>query len=197
MKVCRGGNLVPEGETEWAIPATAYGEAERACTESGGTVVDTSGGCGATESYAAPQADTQRGPQALTSGAFAAAYRLRESLAGTELVRDLDIVNNAEGLPEILHDDPALADHLAEGVGMAAGLAVDILLGGPAATFRYTQELHDWCVEIGRTISERLDDTDARDAIDRIAERMETFVDVPFSGVHRALLDEGRTATSA
>jgi len=197
-KYCKGGNLVPEGATQWPIPALPGGEGEQQCIASGGTVVEegSTGGCGSAASAQKNLGAGNPGLQGVVDGAFVAALQLRESLAGSPAVRELDVINEAEELPGVIAGNDAISERLAQAVGMASSLAVDLLKGGggPGAAIPYSEGLHDWLSGLASDVRGEVADDDVKAAIDSFVERLGSHVGTPIGDVYRSMRGEAAGA---
>jgi hypothetical protein len=185
-KVCKGGFHAPDGE--WQIPYSPYGEGEKACVDSGGTVVEQGGGCGSTSAMqrvAPPGAQT--GDDGLVNGAFAPALKLRDSLVGTDLVRDLDLINDSPEVPEIITANPAIAQRLGAIVSIASGVSVDLLLGDDPIGLTYSEDLHKLLTDVATDVRAEVTDEQVATAIDNVLARMEGYLGAPVGDVYRSL----------
>ena len=197
VKVCKGGSLVPEGATSWVIPYTLHGEGETQCVQSGGVVVEEGGGGGCTSAQAA---QTRVGPgnlglEGMVNGAFAPALRLRESVASSDMVRDLDLVNASPEVAAAIEQDSGISERLGQAVGMASGFALDLLLGATdrSSGVPYSAELHEWLTAVAYDIRDKVESTEVREALDRVVNRMSEHVGAPVGEVYRTLLEQSRS----
>jgi hypothetical protein len=200
-KICRGGTSQTEGQTTWTIPYTPHGEGEATCTLGGGVVENTGGGCGSASSSqgTGTVGGGTVGNLALISGAFLPALALRDSLAGSQLVRDLDVINEHHDLPRIIAGDAAISAGLGEAVGMAAGFAVDLLLdtGAPAVGLPYSASLQEWFAELAGRVRCELEDETVVAAVDRVVALMESYVGSSIREIYGTLRDEAAACAPA
>jgi len=196
-KVCKGGNLVPAGQTQWAIPYTASHEGETACINSGGAVVEEGGGCGSTSSAQNRSAAPDPGVEALVEGAFAPARRLRESLAGSAFIDDLDVINNAPDVPRIIAEDSSIIERLSQVVGMVSGFAVDLLVPAHDEPIgvTYSAELHEWFTLLANDLQYQLEDDEVNAAIDRVISRMGAYEGSSVGAIYRSLRTDATNAS--
>ena len=183
-KVCRGGALVPEGQDHWVIPALPGGEGEQQCVNSGGTIEESSTGgpCGTESTAQSRGALGGRGSGALALAAVAPVRRLRDSLAHTELVQDLERLNRSEQVHALLEEDPELADRFAEIVAATSEAASGFLTwpgGAQPPGLVYSEQLHATLQAFADDLAGRLGDDELRSALERVTARAAELVGVP------------------
>lgn len=182
-RICRGGTLTPQGQDSWVIPALPNDEGGRQCTESGG-VIEESGptGCG-TESNA--QSNGARGgqaAQALATASIAPVRRLRDAMAHTALVTNLELLNRSEEVQAILTDDAELSDRFADLIAQTSEAAASLLTwpGGPEpARLTYSAELHASVCEFADDLAGRMSDNELRQTLERSVAEAEGLVGTP------------------
>lgn len=169
--VCRGGTLAPPSG-EWTVFTN---EDRAACQNSGGSVVSSGSGCGATSVSRSSQGPG--GSSELAEAAVSPLRSIRDGLAAAELVQDLDRLNReASGEIEAMLEDPEVAVRLAAAVGMVSQFATGMLRDDEnAAELRYTESVHRELAELARELQQRLP-AELSDTVDRIIGSAEGLV---------------------